>query len=308
MTRLDWLRRAEVLALAAAGLFALAFHARLPGRLPDEADHRAVGEVLAREARPGDVLLLQPWWAERARPFAPDGLPVVGYLGSDGDALEAYRRIWVLSQPELPGSGAGGFWEAFRRGRAPAGEERRFGTLRLSLHRNGLHRPTLFSAAEALGVAKVYLESPQGGRQECPGGPDGFHCPGGRARAGVEWHEVRFQPRRCLFMQPPGGGERLVVELPPLPAGDRLSLEAGYIWDRGWFHGPSLTPATVTVEDAAGSAHLAVRLPVGEEGLHRALGPLPGGLVRLALQADNPEVREVCVDLLVQGKAEGDRT
>jgi hypothetical protein len=308
VTRLDWLKRAEAVALVAAALAALLFHARLPGRLPEEADYRAVGEVLAREAQPGDVLLLHPWWAERARLFAPDGLRVVGYLGSDGDPLEAHPRIWVLSQPELPRSDAGGFWARFWRGRAPLGEERRFGTLRLSLHRNGQHRPTLFSAAEALGSARVYLESPQGTRRECSGDARGFHCPGSSARAAAEWHEVRFQPRRCLFLQPPGGSERLVVELPALPEGDRLSLEAGFIWDRGWFHGPGLTATVVAVEDPAGAALASVRLRVGEEGFRRAVAPGRSGPLRLTIQADNPEVRETCVDLLVQGKAEGDRT
>jgi hypothetical protein len=304
-----WLGRAEAVALVAVGLFALLFHARLPGRLPEEADHRAAGEALAREARPGDVLLLHPWWAERARLFAPDGLPVVGYLGSEGDPLEAHPRIWVLSQPELPGSGAGRFWEAFRRGgREPLGEERRFGTLRLTLHRNGRYRPTLFSAAEALesGRARVYLEAPQGGRRECPGDARGFRCPGGAARAAVEWHEVLFQPRRCLFMQPPGGAERLVVELPELPEGDRLSLQAGFIWDRGWFHGPTLTPATVAVEDAGGAALAVLQVPAGEEGLQRAEAPGRSGPVRLTIQAVSAELRETCVDLFVQGKAAGE--
>ena len=43
--------------------------------------------LLAAERQPGDVVLLAPWWTERARIFVPEGLPVVGYA-------EGYRASW----------------------------------------------------------------------------------------------------------------------------------------------------------------------------------------------------------------------
>lgn len=92
----------ELGGLLLVALLSLLFHLRLPGRLPSEGDYRAVAERLKAEARPGDAVLLFPWWAERARLFVPPEVPVYGYLGSDKDDLAAHSRIWVLGQPELP--------------------------------------------------------------------------------------------------------------------------------------------------------------------------------------------------------------
>src|SRR5262245_18910344 len=109
----------------------------------------------------------------------PEGVPVVGFQGSDGGDLPRAPRIWGLSQPDLPRAGTSRFWDAFRPGRAPLGDERRFGTLRLSLFRNGRFRPTLFSAAEAIGQARAYVESAPGVKKaDCAPEAGGFRCPG----------------------------------------------------------------------------------------------------------------------------------
>src|SRR5262245_21658312 len=92
----------EGLLLTAVALLCVAFQIRMPSRLPDESEYREVEKVLAAEAQPNDVLLLHPWWTERARVFAPDALQVVGYQDSDRDDLEQHPRIWVLAQPDLP--------------------------------------------------------------------------------------------------------------------------------------------------------------------------------------------------------------
>jgi len=301
-------RRAEAVALPAAALLALLFHATLPGRLPDQADYEAAAAVVAREKQPGDALLLHPWWTERARLFAPEDVAVVGYLGSDGAPLERAPRIWVLSQPDLPRAGTAGFWEAFSPGRTAVGEERRFGTLRLSLFRNGRFRPTAFSAAQALGRARAYVESPSGQHTvECaPDGRGGLHCPGSPAGAQVGWHEVRFEPRRCLHLFPPGGQDRLVVELPEVPAADRLSLEAGLVWERAAYTHQHLRPTFVGVDDASGRTLAQVSIAPGEEGFRRDVRPgLAAGPLRVWIRAEVAESREVCADVLAQGPAAG---
>jgi len=298
-------RRVEAVALLSVAGLALLFHATLPSRLPDEADGAAVAEVIARERQPGDAVLLHPWWTERARLFVPEEVPVWGYLGSDGAALERAPRIWVLSQPELPRARTGELWEAFRPGRQPMGKERRFGHLRLSLFRNGRARPTLYSAADALASARAYVESAGARTSDCPFDGRAFACPGAPARAGVGWHEVAFEPRRCVSLSPPGGQARLVVELPPSPAADRLSLEAGLIWERAAYTNPHLRPVVVGV-DGAGGTLAQVTIAPGEEGFHRQVLPgLPAGSLRLWIRAEVAESREVCVDLLAQGPEAG---
>jgi hypothetical protein len=300
-------RRSEALALVAAAVLALAFHATLPGRLPEEADHAAAAAVVDREKQPGDVVLLHPWWTERARLFVPEDVPVVGFQGSDGAPLEAAPRIWVLAQPELPRARTDAFRAAFDPGRVQVGEERRFGTLRLALFRNGRHRPTLFSAAQALAQARAWVESAPGVKAvDCVPEGRGFRCPGSPARASVGWHEVRFEPRRCLALFPPGGPGRLVVEFPGAPAADRLALEAGLIWERGAYRHPHLRPVLVGVDGAAGETLAQVSIAPGAEGYHRALArALPGGPLRLWIQAEVAEHREVCADVLAQGPEAG---
>src|SRR5260370_27795983 len=95
---------AEWAILLVVALGALYFQLSLPGMLATEQAYREVAAVLANEGREGDVVLLHPWWTERARLFVPKAIPVVGYLGSDGDPLSSYSRIWWLAQPRLPRS------------------------------------------------------------------------------------------------------------------------------------------------------------------------------------------------------------
>lgn len=298
-------RRAEAVALVAVAVMALLFHATLPSRLPEEADYAAARSALEAEKQPGDALLLHPWWTERARLFAPEGVPVVGYLGSDEAPLERAPRLWVLSQPELPRAKTSDFWEAFLPGRAALGEERRFGRLRLSLFQNGRHRPTLFSAADALPSARAWVEAAGQKAADCPWSGRGFQCPGSAARAAVEWREVAFEPRRCVYLFPPGGPSRLVVEFPEAPAADRLSLEAGLTWERAAYTNPHLRPVTVGV-DGPGGPLVEVSIAPGQEGFRRGeRSGVAGGPLRLWIQAEVAEHRELCADLLAQGPQAG---
>ncbi|HEX8699767.1 MAG TPA: hypothetical protein VF815_13070, partial [Myxococcaceae bacterium] len=69
--------------LVVVALLCLLFYVRLPQRLPTEADYAAVKARIQAELRPGDAVLLFPWWAERARLYVPPEVPVYGYFGSD---------------------------------------------------------------------------------------------------------------------------------------------------------------------------------------------------------------------------------
>lgn len=297
----------EAGAIVIAAIAALLFHWTLPSRLPTEEQYRSVSEVLGREARPGDALLLYPWWTERARLFAPSFVSVVGYLGSDRDPLTSSPRIWLLAQPRLPRADLSAFQRDFLPGRSPLGETRSFGNLQLALYRNDLYRPRIFSAVSALASARVYVENPGGVRAECLFDGSAHRCPGPeRLRVAAEWHEVLFQPRYCLWMRPPGGASRLVAEFPELPVGDRLVLEAGIIWEYAAHIDSRLTPTRVAAEDAGtGDELLSVSIPVGAEGMKRAERPgssLPRARgAKLWIQSDNPSMRDTCVELASEG-------
>ena len=293
----------ELAALLTAALLALAFQLTLPSRLPSEAEHRAAAAALVREARPGDVVLLFPWWTERARLFLPEGLPVVGYFGSDADALDAHPRIWVLAQPGLPRSDEARFREHFLPGRTPLAAPRTFGTLTLTPYANGRHRPRSFDAVQALGGARVYLESPDGAREPCRFDGRAHRCPGpAHLRVAAEWHEVAYRPLHCLWMHPPGGDRRLVAELdvPPPGAPAALRLRAGLIWEHARAVDPQRISTTRVTAEAEGLAPLLLELPPGHEGLRTVEQPLPTGAartVRVAVQAERAQARWVCVQL-----------
>lgn len=292
MLRLRWL---ELGVVVLAALLAWVFHLTLPLRLPSEEDHRAAGAWLSGSAAEGDVVLLHPWWTERARLFAPSRVPVVGFVGSDSADLREHRRIWVLSQSRLPWTDDSAFEEAFLPGRTPLGPAQSFGPLRLQLYENGRYRPALWKATESLAGAQVYIEEPNGTRRPCRGNGQRFQCPGGgHLYVATEWHEVLYEPRRCLNLHAPGGEGRMVVEFAASPTA-RYELSAGIVWEHAWRHEAYRTPTLV--EAASGAGRLAVELPVGFEGLKRAEGELPGGAVRIAVSSRVPETRQACVEL-----------
>lgn len=298
----------ELGVLLLVALACLVFQLRLPGRLPSEADYQTVAGWLRAEARPGDAVLLFPWWTERARLYLPEQLPVYGYLGSDRDDLRAHPRVWVLGQPDLPRSDEDGFRAAFLPGRTPQGETRRAGPLALTLYTNGRYRPHRFVASEAYARARVYLESPDGTRRDCPFDGSAHRCPGPPyLYVAPEWHEIRYEPRHCLWMHPPGGPELLVAEFDGVPGGTELRLEGGIIFEHAFPKAPQLRTVHMGVEDAVNHERLLeVSQPPGLEGVRKAWRALPPGeprTVRVWVQADNADTRQVCLDLFALGEA-----
>jgi hypothetical protein len=292
--------------LLLVALACLVFQLRLPGRFASEADYRTVADWLRAEARPGDAVLLFPWWTEKARLYLPPELPVYGYLGSDADDLSAHPRVWVLGQPELPRADVSGFRAAFQPGRTAVGTSRHAGPLELTLYENGRYRPRRFVASETYAKARVYLESPEGSRRDCPFDGRMHRCPGPpHLYVAPEWHEIHYQPRRCLWMHPPGGKERLVAEFAGVPAGTELRLEGGIIFEHAVRREPRLSTTHFGVEDAASrETLLLISQPPGQEGVLKASRALPPGeprTVKVWVQADNPDSRQVCLDLFALG-------
>lgn len=292
--------------LVAAALYALFFHLTLPSKLPEEDAYPRLVQHLGEHARPGDVVLLFPWWTERARLFVPEHLPVVGYVGSDADPLVRHPRIWVIAQPDLPRADVAGFEDAFLPQRTRVDEPLRFGGLELSLYENGRHREVLWSASDAVeqGAARVFIERADGRRTECRRSGDAWRCPGGgHMYVRTEWHEVFYEPRRCVYAHPPGGDARLVIDFEGVPSGgEELLLEAGILWEHA-VKRAGITSTFVRLEPGAPSsdASAEVELAPGREGFVNArlapmTDPAPGGL-RLSLRAQNADARQVCLEV-----------
>ncbi len=308
-----WPLQTALLVLAA--LYALWFHLTLPGKLPAEEDYAQVARHLGEHARDGDAVLLFPWWAERARLFVPRNVPVVGYVGSDADPLLRHPRVWVLAQPRLPRAKTGQFEAAFLPQRRKLGETMQFGTLELTLYENGRHRRPLWSAGEAVarGAGRVYLERADGRRSDCTRAGDGWRCPGGgHLYVRTEWHEVFYEPRRCVYAHAPGGDVKLTMEFEDVPAhADELLLEAGIIWEHA-VKRQGITPTFVRL-DRAGAAQplIELELPPGVEGFQRGRfedlnGSSVTGPLRVTVQSQNADSRQVCLDLSAFGERTGD--
>jgi hypothetical protein len=293
-----WAVREGVVLLAVA-FACLAFQLWLPSTHVDERDYQQVAAALTTELKPTDVLLLSPWWTERARLFMPEGLRVVGYQGSDADDLLDYERVWVLAEPNLPRAGQAAFMTAFGPGRTPVGAERRFGNLSLRLFTNGRYRPHTFSGL-SLAQAKVYLDGPQG-QSPCQWNGRGHQCADNHAVT-LEWHEVHFQPLPCLVFDAPGGATKLVLEFDDVPATERVLLRAGYVWERGAYK-DGVTGSELGLEVNGQLTPLSI--PAGVEPLQQveAHDVPQGATVKVWLSATNPNARQLCVELTGLGKA-----
>ena len=289
---------APALALVLVALLGLGFQLQLPRAFPSEADYRGVAAALAASRAPGDVVLLHPWWTERARLFLPPDLPVVGYLGDTADDLIAHPRIWVLANERLPRTPDADFRRNFLPDRTRVGSPTQFGPLTLTPYRNGRARRVLLSAIDAFDRLEVSVEDPSGtSPQPCQRTGSRVQCPFD-ASVEIAWHEVLYQPVRCLFVLPPTGGRTLSLRLPEAPASDALSLEAGITWEHAWLAGR--TDVQLTLESPAGVLHL--RIPGAHEGFVHGEGPATAaGPWTLRLTTANTQDRQVCVRLRALG-------
>ncbi len=289
---------APALAMVLVALLGLGFQLQLPRAFPSDSDYRAVASALAGARAPGDVVFLHPWWTERARLFFPPDLKVVGYLGHTADDLLEHPRIWVLANERLPRTPDADFRRHFLPDRTPVGPPQQFGPLTLTPYRNGRARRVVLSVADALDRLQVSVEGPVGAAaQPCHRSGSRVQCPFD-ASVEVAWHEVLYQPVRCLYVLPPSGGRTLALTLPDGPGADALLLEAGITWEHAWF--PDRAPVDFRLESPAGVLHLG--LPAGREGFVRGETPaVAAGPWTLRLTTANPHDRQLCLRLRALG-------
>jgi hypothetical protein len=288
---------APALALVLVALFGLGFQLLLPRAFPSDSDYRGVASALVAARAPGDVVLLHPWWTERARLFLPADLPVVGYLGDTADDLLAHPRIWVLANEHLPHTPDADLRRNFLPDRTPAGEPRRFGPLTLTPYRNGRARSIVLSVVDAFDRLEVTVEGAGAAPVPCQRSGARLTCPFD-ATVEVAWHEVLYQPVRCLFIVPPSGGRALAVRLPDAPAAEALLIEAGITWEHAWV--PDRADVQLHLDSPAGALHL--RVPGGHEGFVRGETPSSApGPWTLRVQTANPHDRQLCVRLRALG-------
>lgn len=294
------LLRGEAALFLVAALLSLAFYLRLPATLPSEEDYRAAAADLAARSAPGDAVLLDPHWAERARLFV-HGLPVLN-LARDPvrEDLRGFGRLFVLSLPDLPRADQEGTFAFLERARFRRLEEpRRFGNLEVTLFENLQPERPSFDFTGEVARAKVYLRRPDGSQELCPRVGNRHPCPrAGWINVGEEIKEIAFKPQRCLWAHP-AGSEPLVVEYADAPLGRTLDVTGGIV-GQIVFRRESYKTVTLRVK-IDGALVAEIEFPPGEPGARRRsidTSAMAGTrrLVQFEVSAPDPNMRHFCFD------------
>jgi hypothetical protein len=226
-------------------LLGLGFQLQLPRAFPSDADYRGVASALAAAPAQGDVVFLHPWWTERARLFFPPDLKVVGYLGHTADDLLEHPRIWCWPTSGFPARRtptSGGISCPTASRRVPRSSSARSLSPRTgTVGRDGWSsRPPMPSTA-----CKSRWKGPAGAAaQPCQRSGSRVQCPFD-ASVEVAWHEVLYQPVRCLYVLPPSGDGRSRSPCPtglrqtrscsrPASAGSTPGSRTAPPWSSGW--------------------------------------------------------------------------
>jgi hypothetical protein len=293
-------RRAEAALAIAASLIALVYWLRLPSQLPSRDDWEAISRDIAARATPGDAVLLDPHWAERARLFVP-ATPVLNLGRSPArEDLAGYRRILLLSLPDLPRSDLAAAiqrLEAFRF-RKVEGPIRR-GALALTVLENAQVEAPSFDFTGQIAQAKVFIRRSDGAEEICPLVNGRHPCPrAGWINVGIETKEIALKPVRCLWAHP-AGREPLVVEYPSAPLSNELRVMGGIVGQIA-YRTEHYAPVRLEVKiDGQPAAEL--EFPPGAPGERRRTldtRALAGTRhrVQFEVSADNPDMRHFCFD------------
>jgi hypothetical protein len=284
---------ALALGVGGSGLYGLWFQATLPRRLPSPRDWRSVAALLARDARPGDVVALAPAWAERAREVLPPTLPVLAFPRLAGEDLVGARRVWRVALPGAPGYRAEDRDGLVARAAAVDGP---LALGALEVTRVDLRAPTLplaFLPDRLEGAEVTEGGAPCAAR---PGG--GFACPGG---AGVarEVREVELLPRPCLSGSTGGDPARpLAIAFRGVRLGARLRGHAGVVGEAALEPGGALRVAV----DVAGRRAASLEVEGGDvrwQSFEADTAPEAGRTAAVIItvgDADAGDPRPFCLD------------
>lgn len=224
-----WLALVLVLGLGLYGTGFWLFRDRGP---PVAAFARAA-EQLRQGFQPGDLILLVPAYATRAREYLGDLHPVAAVRPLAED-LRRHPRFWVF--------GLFGEAEALRSELVAAGHQLESSQaqdgITLDLYRSAVTEPVQFDFVREIARARVFHEYTDGRLEPCDrftqrtrqGGDAGmWTCPhdGEWFYVAPEWHRMGHELRFCLWAHPPTNG-RILIRYPGVPLPARLRGFAGH--------------------------------------------------------------------------------
>jgi len=258
-------RGVEIAALVVATSLALLYWIRLPFRLPSAEDYQAFQHELLGAAHPGDAVAVLPYWADRAKLYA-HGFPVVALPNLASENVERYPRLFVLAQPDLPRSSAGGELAALEGKLALVSGPKRFGPLSLSLYQPRPGREASLDFTAQLERAQVSV-----GLESCAPVPGGFQCSRGPwDHVRPEWHEFDFLPRRCVWAQP-AGSDPLTLTFDQVPLRGEIHGGMGLIGAAPG--GGGAVELAIDIDDVPA---LTIAASADDPGFHPFQGHFPG--------------------------------
>ena len=292
--------RLEAIALICAGLASILFYVFTPRALPSTGDYEGLAAALKSQLAPGDAILLDPHWAERLRLFVT-GAPILNLdRNPTREDLYRYRRVFLVSLPELPRShrdAAIALLESFRFRKLEGPKD--FGKLSLTVFENAALQTPSFDFTSEVAYAKVYIRRGDGTEELCPLVNGRHPCPrAGWINVGAETKEIAFKPYRCVWAHP-AGTERLVVEYANVPLGKELRVMGGIVGQIA-FRRESYGVTNLDVK-IDGQRIGDIAIPPGMVGEQRRtldtarLAPGPHQ-VAFEVWAENPDMRHFCFD------------
>ncbi len=283
-----------VVVAALVGAASLLAQTGLDARLPSSLDWRAAGALLDRDFRPGDVVVVTPPWAERARAELPARVPVFALTRYADEPLVGVRRVWLLSLSGVRLAGDRIARDIAARASTDGGTQR-IGALAVT-------RYDLAQPARPIAYLPDWLAEAEAkvGERPCErDGPNAFRCPGAPSlRIAREVREIAGAPRPCISA-PPGSGASGPVTLtfPRVPFGLELRGSAGVVGRIPW---PDAAPIRFAVQ-VDGEEVAVIELPAGAP-VRRPFEVRTGSLaaephaVTIVLSSPLPAGRVVCFD------------
>ena len=191
-------------------------------------------KVIRDGFEPGDLIILTPFYATRAREHLGDLQPVAPRDPLSED-LEAHRRFWVFG---LFSSGADLRTQFQTAGHRLVKSSEPAPGITVDLYEVGSFEKVTYDFTRNLRDARIFHEYPDGRKEACEkwsennkqGGAYGrWTCPhdGDWFFVAPQWHRMGDHLRLCLWAHPPNQG-RLLVVYPDVPLGGVIHGRAGH--------------------------------------------------------------------------------
>jgi hypothetical protein len=273
------------LALVSASLLSLVFWARLPGRLPADADYQRAEALIRSQVREGDIIVLAPSWAERGRQFLTSAPVYAGYDFTE-EPPHGTDRIWLVALADAPRFSLEDARRALQSQASPAAAGERIGQLWVepySLKR----KPQLFSFTDSISKASATVEWTRD--EPCRRLPSGaLQCSRGdwnKLQPG--WFEVNERPAYCLWAHPTDNGS-IRLSYPAVPSGEL----------RGW---------AAIVGQAAEGRGASVEIQVDVDGKYLRQFSFPNAIGKQPFAVALPDSEAHQVDFVINTSNAGRR-